>query len=241
MTYRLIATYEPSDRRAGDAASVELDAWFSSPALDGIAQMPGLTGIDVMVPEDGEVRFFDDGPAPAAIVHLSAETPAILTGLARSGPFREALRHTPQRLANVAPDFGLYQVVATQIGDTPDLRDRRTALSFVVRYFEPIADADSFRDFYVANHPPIMARLPNVRNVFCYLPVDADLGDLPAASVALGNEVVFDNLAALNTALSSSVLADLREDFRNFPPFGRSSHHAMARHAITRRRHFTPS
>ncbi len=236
MTYRLIATYERSDSSTRKAASAELDSWFSSPEFEDIARAPGLTAFDVLVPETGKARFFDDGPAPVAIVHLSAETPGMLADLARSDPFIDAFWKTPLKLAGVSPDFGLYQVIAAPIGDTPDPQDRKAALSFVVRYFEPIVEAKKFRDFYVANHPPILARFPDVRNVLCYLPIDADFGDFSAARVALGNEVVFDDLAALNTALSSNVLADLREDSQNFPPFGRVCHHAMIRH-----RHFTLS
>jgi hypothetical protein len=235
MTYRLIATYEPTGISAGKAASAELDAWFSSPAHQDIARKPGLTSFDVMVPETGKVRFFDDGPTPVAIVHFTAEAPGMLADIARSDPFRDGFWHAPQKLAEVSPDFGLYEMIAAQIGDAPDPQNRKAALSFVVRYFEPIAEAERFCDIYIANHPPILARFPDVRNVFCYLPIDIELGDLPASKVALGNEVVFDDLAALNTALSSSVLADLREDSKNFPRFGRSSHHAMIR-----RRHFTP-
>ncbi len=236
MTTRLIATYEPTDSSTASTASAELDAWFSSPALEDIARTPGLTSFDVMTPAPGKVRFFDDGPAPLVIVHLTAEVPEPLIDLARSDPFRDAFWNTPQRLADVSPDFGIYEAIAEQVDGTPDPENRQAALSFVVRYFDPIADAVRFRDFYVANHPPILAQFPGARNVFCYLPLGLDLGDLPTAKVALGNEVVFDDLAALNTALSSSVLADLREDSKNFPPHGHSSHHAMIR-----RRHFTPA
>lgn len=236
MTYRLIATYELPQGQPANAGSERLKEWFSSPELEKIARAPGLTRYEVMVPEDGKALFFDDGPAPAAIVHLSAERLETLKEIARSDLFLDAFLDTPTRLSTVAPNFGLYQVIATPIEGIPDPGERIAGLSFVVRYFEPIEDADMFRDFYVTNHPPILARFPNVRNVFCYLPVDIDLGDLPGARVALGNEVVFDDLAGLNDAMSSSVLADLREDSRKFPPFSVSKHHAMRRS-----RYFTPS
>ena len=169
------------------------------------------------------------------MVHLTADTSDTLKALARSDTFIEALWRTPKKIADVAPNFGLYQVVATPVAGIPDPEQRLAALSFVVRYFEPIEDANRFRDFYVPNHPPILARFPEVRNVFCYLPLEVDLGEIPGAGLALGNEVVFENLGALNAAMSSSVMPELREDSGNFPPFGRSTHHAM-----TRSRHFTP-
>ena len=48
--------------------------------------------------------------------------------------------------------------------------DKQTPLSFSVRYYPPIRDIGSFVRYYVANHPSILAKLPNIRNIFCYYP-----------------------------------------------------------------------
>jgi hypothetical protein len=46
----------------------------------------------------------------------------------------------------------------------------------------------------------------------------------------LGNEVVFDDIAAFNAAMASPVRHELRAHFRQFPPFsGRNTHFAMDR------------
>ena len=46
----------------------------------------------------------------------------------------------------------------------------------------------------------------------------------------IGNEVVFDDVAAFNTAMQSPVRQELRRHFREFPPFsGRNTHFAMDR------------
>ena len=46
----------------------------------------------------------------------------------------------------------------------------------------------------------------------------------------IGNEVVFDDVAAFNAAMQSEVRQELRQHFREFPPFtGRNTHFPMNR------------
>src|SRR5262249_56228566 len=44
--------------------------------------------------------------------------------------------------------------------------------SYVVRYHRPAEDEAAFIANYVATHPPTLARLPAIRNVLCYFPLD---------------------------------------------------------------------
>lgn len=113
-------------------------------------------------------------------------------------------------------------------------RSRSAALSFFVRYYPPIEKEQSFIDYYVNNHPPIMTRFPRIRNILCYLPTEWRDDSLVAASNSfLGNEVVFDNLDDLNNALASGVRHELRADYQKFPPHeGESTHHAMYRRVL---------
>ena len=56
---------------------------------------------------------------------------------------------------------------------------------------------------------------------------------MPTSDCMLGNEVVFDSLAALNAALASEMRHELRRDYQGFPPFsGPVSHHAMLRERL---------
>ncbi len=87
--------------------------------------------------------------------------------------------------------------------------------------------------FYTENHPPILATLPGIRNVLCYVPVEWSQPEHVEGSGAfLGNEVVFDDLDALNAALTSDVMPVLKADGARFAPFGYNTHHAMLREAV---------
>jgi len=111
---------------------------------------------------------------------------------------------------------------------------RRAPVSFVVRYYSPVAKAQAFRDHYFAHHPPIMAHFPRIRNILCYSPVDwRDASRLMPTDSFLGNEIVFDSIEDLNAAMASQVRHDLRADYHHFPPHeGATSHHAMYRRVL---------
>jgi len=114
-------------------------------------------------------------------------------------------------------------------------------VALVVHYYGPVDDAATFAAHYVAQHPPILARLPSVREVLCYVPVPAPVpvpalmpvpatpGGLRADPTVIRNEVRFDSMDALLASLRSPVLAELRADTKTFPRFGRSTHYPMLR------------
>jgi len=108
----------------------------------------------------------------------------------------------------------------------------------VVRYHHPAQDVALFISHYLADHPPILAKLPQIRSVLCYLPVDvAAPGILRPADYMLGNEVAFDSPEAFNAAMASPVRLELRTHFRSFPPFtGRNTHYPMLRRQLAPRR-----
>jgi uncharacterized protein (TIGR02118 family) len=110
----------------------------------------------------------------------------------------------------------------------------------VVRYHRPADDEAEFVAHYLADHPPLLAKLPKIRSVLCYLPLDAAASRmLPAADIMIGNEVAFDSPEAFNAAMASPVRAELRAHFRTFPKFsGRNTHYPMMRrrlHSTTQR------
>lgn len=111
---------------------------------------------------------------------------------------------------------------------------RRAPVSFVVRYYSPIAQAQAFRDHYFAHHPPIMAHFPRIRNILCYSPIDwRDANRTLPTDSFLGNEIVFDSIADLNAALAADARHELRADYAHFPPHeGATSHHAMYRRVL---------
>jgi uncharacterized protein (TIGR02118 family) len=110
----------------------------------------------------------------------------------------------------------------------------RAPFSYVVRYHHPAENVAEFVSHYLADHPPILGKLPQIRSVLCYLPLDgAALGDLPPADYMLGNEVVFDSPEAFNAAMASPVRHELRAHFHSFPKFtGKNTHYPMMRRQL---------
>lgn len=103
--------------------------------------------------------------------------------------------------------------------------------SYVVRYQLPAEDRAAFVADYIDGHPSTQARLPGIRSIMCYLPLD-EVKDpaLPTANYLVGNEVVFDDIDAFNVAMRSPVRLELREHFHKFPPFsGINTHYPMQR------------
>ena len=104
----------------------------------------------------------------------------------------------------------------------------------MVRYHRPADDEAEFVSHYLADHPPLLAKLPEIRSVLCYLPLDAlATPALPTANIMIGNEVAFDSPEAFNAAMASPVRAELRAHFRTFPKFtGRNTHYPMMRRRL---------
>lgn len=227
MTHCLFLTCE-----GPTAYSADFGEWIRHRALSWLSGRTGQIDVDLFKPAPGEVALFEDGPAPAAMLELSASK-RVLLDLIAGDCFNEKFH---QEAVEISPDLelsiGLFRALATSVAGAPAAVPRTAALSFVVRYYGPSPDEKAFQDFYTSNHPPILAKFPAIRNVFCYLPEPMPAATLPRSEVMLGNEVVFDDLTALNAALKSDVLVDLKADSARFPPFGHSTHHAMLREKL---------
>ena len=121
----------------------------------------------------------------------------------------------------------IHYPIAGEVNSLP----RRAPMSYNVRYYQPIDDAKTFVEFYLTHHPQILAYMPLIRNVLCYLPVqwDDQIG-FPNSGCIIGNEVVFDSFEDLQAANRSDVRVRLREDMQACPvPAGPSSHSAFMR------------
>ena len=106
--------------------------------------------------------------------------------------------------------------------------------SYVVRYHRPAEDEAVFVRHYLDTHPSLLARLPRIRNVLCYVPLAwRHPAGIPIAEYMLGNEVVFDHGEDFNAAMASPLRHELRAHFRQFPPFsGRNTHYSMDRRRL---------
>jgi uncharacterized protein (TIGR02118 family) len=216
-------------RASADQADTARGWYENGPAL-AWSSLAGLTAFDLYVPAAGRPKdpMVDDGLGPLLMMMLEFSSVAALEQAARSGNFVAPLSTLPAglKLSADAMQRRCYSVS----GETAAM-PLSAPFSYCVRYHRPAEDEARFVDFYLTNHPPLLARLPGVRNVICYLPVHGiDPAGLPSADYMLGNEVVFDTIEAFNAAMASEQRRALRADFARFPRFtGPNTHYPMDR------------
>ena len=102
--------------------------------------------------------------------------------------------------------------------------------TYLVAYQGAAEDLVAWLTHYIADHPPIMARFPGIRQIEIYTRIDW-CGCLPWPRVEhmQRNKVVFDSQAALTAALNSPARHEMRGSFARFPPFtGPITHFPMA-------------
>jgi uncharacterized protein (TIGR02118 family) len=198
-----------------------------------LAGMPGLEFLDHYSPVPGAAAdpYCQDGAAPAHLALLGFPSVGALEGAARQPGFAAALGD---------PANGVLTCTAMRRIDHPLPDGQAPApplaapFSYVVRYHRPAEDEQLFVQHYLETHPPLLARLPGIRNVLCYVPLAWNAGaEIAGADYMLGNEVVFDGIDAFNAAMASPLRHELRAHFREFPSFsGRNTHYAMQRRRI---------
>ena len=204
--------------------------WYRNEAIGAWSSLPALTAFDLYVPSVGDARdpMVDDGDGPLFLMMLEFSSPAALEQAARSPNFAAPMSRRPAglELSADAMERRAYPVA----GETQAM-PLSAPFSYSVRYHRPADDEARFVDFYLTSHPPLLARLPGIRNVICYLPLPGiDTANLLSADYMLGNEVVFDSIEAFNAAMASDVRRELRADFSRFPRFtGRNTHYPMER------------
>jgi uncharacterized protein (TIGR02118 family) len=204
--------------------------WSKNEATRAWSLLPGLTVFDLYVPAAGRPNdpMVNDGSGPLFLMMLEFSSMAALEQATQSRTFAAPLSSLPAGLELSADAMErLDYPVAGQTAAMP----LSAPFSYCVRYHRPADDEARFVDFYLTNHPPLLARLPNVRNVICYVPVrGSNPAGLPSADYMLGNEVVFDTFEAFNAAMASETRRELRADFARFPRFtGPNTHYPMDR------------
>ncbi len=200
---------------------------FREQAVPVLLDRPEIDCVNVYAPELVDDPYVDDGAPPELVVQFNvADLKALDTVFAN----KEVLDQlsAPE---NASVSSEVFEVIAYDIEGVAEPAKRTAPLSFNVRYYAPVTDEQHFRDFYVNHHPQILAELPGIRNVFCYIPVTPlSKTPHPISNCILGNEVVFDTLEALNKSMESEVRHRLREDYNAFPVRpGPNTHYAMLR------------
>jgi uncharacterized protein (TIGR02118 family) len=205
--------------------------WSGAFAIPAWTALPGLSAIDayVMATSSTHDPFVDDGAGPLLLAMLYFNTVEQMSKAIAAMP--PSLKDLPKGVAITGTPFErrLYPV-----GGEAKPGPLTAPFSYVVRYQRPADNEADFVSHYIADHPPLLAKLPAIRSVLCYLPLDAlATPALPTANTMIGNEVAFDSPEAFNAAMASPVRTELRAHFRTFPKFtGRTTHFPMMRRRL---------
>jgi uncharacterized protein (TIGR02118 family) len=164
--------------------------------------------------------FLDDGPPPGAVTQLYFDSLAALGRAAAQVPTHA--------------DAEAMQVHRFPVPQ-PWLEVPASYCTYLVAYEGPADDEAAWLAHYLEHHPPIMAKLPQIRELEIYTPVDWHCPpSLRRVRHLQRNKVAFDSSSALAAALDSPVRREMRSDFARFPPYhGRVSHYAMTTRALS--------
>src|SRR5580692_1006127 len=228
FVYEITCTGRPDQEGA-------VQAWADREAVPVWTALPGLTAVDLYQPVRGGTHdpFNSDGPGPLLIAMLQFPTQRKLEAGLADPHFKQSVAARPS-VTTTGTSFERWFYPVTGV---PNPGSLRAPFSYVVRYHHPAENVAEFVSHYIADHPPILGKLPQIRSVLCYLPIDAGAaGILPPADYMIGNEVAFDSPDAFNAAMASPVRHELRAHFKSFPPFtGKNTHYPMMRRQLPRR------
>lgn len=210
-----------------------VQTWFETHVAPAWTRLPGLSALDVyeMAESGAHDPFVNDGPGPLLQAMLQFPgTDALLRAIAD--------RRFAEGLARRVPDVALTGTILERRfypvagADVPGRL--AGSFSYVVRYHRPAEDEARFVADYLASHPSLLAKLPRIRSVVCYLPIAApEPCMLPAADYMIGNEVTFDTVDDFNAAMASPAREEARRHYRSLPPFtGRNTHYPMLRRQL---------
>jgi len=159
--------------------------------------------------------FLDDGASPAGVLQLYFDS---ITALERAAA---NVRDAAEAEAMQVHRFAVAQ---------PWPRVPPSYCTYLVAYEGPAEDEAAWLAHYLEHHPPLMAKLPQIRELEIYTPADWRCpAPLHRVRHLQRNKVAFDNSAALGAALDSPVRREMRADFAHFPPYrGRVTHYAMS-------------
>jgi hypothetical protein len=212
-------------------------AWADRDASPLWTMLPGLSAVDLYQPVRGGTHdpFVSDGPGPLLMAMLQFPTKNKLEAGLSDPRFKLSIGKRPAGVAITGTSFErrFYPVAAA-----PNPGPLRAPFSYVVRYHHPAENVAEFVSHYIADHPRILGKLPEIRSVLCYLPLDQTAAViLPPADYMVGNEVVFDSPDAFNAAMASPVRLGLRAHFKSFPLFtGKNTHYPMMRRQLVPQR-----
>jgi hypothetical protein len=198
-------------------------SWVSQGELEWLAGFlaatPDLRQALIFTPSSTSDPYLDDGPPPPLAVQLYFDDIAKLEAAAAAGGYLEYLV-TELPVPSLREARVIQQAMLVRRFAVPDPTFRtppgELPCTYLVAYEGEADDLNAWLTHYIADHPPIMARFPGIRQIEIYTCIDW-CGSLPWPQVRhmQRNKVVFDSPAALN----SPVRHDMRASFGRFPPF----------------------
>jgi len=182
--------------------------------------LPGLRKALAFTPAAVADPCLDDGPPPVLTLQFYfADIAALEASLADGGGLHRLL--SPDAFPSLAGAEATQQAMLARIFPVADAQPPPSpCCTYLVSYEGEAEDAAHWLGHYIASHPPLMVRLPGLRELELYTRLDW-CGTLPARRLAhlQRNKVVFDDAAALHAALNSPVRHEMRADFARFPPY----------------------
>lgn len=196
-----------------------------SESFDGIPplvrRIPGLEKVHVYTPGRAHDPFLHDGaPPPLALQLYFRSLSAIEAALA-------------DRLSPVKA-YCEVQAMLVRPFAVPEPREDPLC-TYLVAYEGKAEDEHAWHAYYLAHHPPLMAKLPGIRELEIYTPVQwLCPPGWRRAECMQRNKVAFDSAEALTEALNSPVRKEMRADYAKLPAFsGRVTHYPMATSVIS--------
>jgi len=207
------------------------EAYLAGPA-SFLAEAPEALSVEIYAPASASDPLLGDEVPPLLVAQLRFATLARAErALASAAVSRAHDEFQDVPVSNWHADIEVmrgqvYPEAGEAKGDTTTV-----PVTYLVEYQRPADDEAVFIEYYCANHPPIMAELPEIRRLEIYTPVDwSNPLALDRADHMLMCDVSFNDVDALTAALHSDVRHRLREDYDTFPPFtGRVGHYPMRR------------
>lgn len=206
--------------------------WFESGPHEALSGLPDLMHLDIYSPAEGSPQdpYNRDAHGPLMLLMIEFASRDALAAAVGDGHLAAALGTPP---TGIEASGAAFERRFYPVGEGPDPAPLHAPFSYVVRYHRPADDEAAFIENYLATHPVTQARLPGIRAIICYLPlqdVRSSASQLADANYMIGNEVVFDHVEDFNTAMASPVRHELRSHFHEFPRFsGANTHYAMTR------------
>jgi hypothetical protein len=194
-----------------------------------LAAAPGVVRGLIYTPARTHDPYLDDGRPPALALQLYFAGIAALEAALDRGGHLQALA-APDALPSLRGAAVTQQAMLARAFPVPDAGvagDSRCA--YLVTYEGSAEDLNAWTAHYVASHTVVMARFPGIRDIEVCTRLDwCGFLPWPRADAMLRNKVVFDDPAGLTAALNSPVRHEMREDYRQFPPFsGAVTHFPM--------------